>query len=124
MQNTYTIIGLSLNFIGAWCLAYELLWGYPKSNLKAIAEMRLAGLYEYFEQMDRIIDGWGEPPYTAEEKDNEKKDVRMQMADRVNALKTEISNYGEGHKEKSYIIGLIGAVLLSAGFILQLIDLI
>lgn len=124
MENILTIIGLIFNFIGAWCLAYELLWGYPKSNRKIISQEKLSSLEEFFSQMDGIIESWAEPPYTREEKEAEKQKIRDDYSARLENLEGEISACGEGHKEKSFYIALLGVVLLSAGFIFQLIDLL
>ena len=124
MENILTIIGLILNFIGAWCLAYELLWGYPKDNRRIILQNQLSNLEEFFIQMDGIIDGWAEPPYTREEKEAEKQKVRDDKRDNVENLEAKISACGEGHREKSFYIALLGVVLLSAGFVFQLIDLL
>ena len=121
MTDPLTATGLFLNIVGTWCIAYELLWGYPKKNRKAIAETRLAGLQEFMAGIEASISRLKEPPYTPLEKEAEIDEFREEWAPNIKSLQTEIRELGEGHTERSFYVAMIGVFLLSVGFGLQLL---
>jgi len=59
--------------------------------------------------------------YTAEEKAGQKRELHAEWDPKVEALRKVIERRGRGHEEVSFYFGLIGAVFLIVGFLLQLV---
>jgi len=118
--DTLNIIGLVLGIAASWALAYPILWGYPKRNRRAIAETQLSNLRRHIKEMDTMTDALPEPPYSRDEKDVIKKDLRIKWKPEVEDLEKKIERLGEGHEWISFALSTIGMLLLTAAFAFQL----
>jgi hypothetical protein len=104
-----TVIGLVLDIFGAWFLAYEIIWGYQKKDKAIYAEIRLKNIEKNYEISKRMIS------------DDECKNWDSRMEKAINENQAIIDAAGRGHLEKSSKAAIFGIILLSVGFILQIV---
>ncbi|MEC3906207.1 hypothetical protein VOI54_04205 [Tamlana sp. 2201CG12-4] len=113
-------LGLILDVVGIWLLALDLIWGLPVENKLYYIDKKLANDESHYEYMKNLISNYPTPPYTDKE---------------INTLQKENDDYyllsKNKMKEEKMILektpfkiatwGLIGLILASIGFILQII---
>jgi len=105
-----TVIGLLLDIIGAWLLAYEIIWGYPKKDKALYAELRLKNILSGYKIQREISSS-----------DEERKALDDRFKPIIKEEEKTIDIAGREHLEKSTRLALLGVVLLTVGFILQII---
>ena len=116
MSTFFTILGLGFDVIGAWCVACELLFRLPKRNRQYILVKQLENLRSFVALVTTGKLAPPSPPYNNNEISEETKKVLEEWQPRIDALEAEISKLGEGHEERSYMIGWFGIILLTLGF--------
>ncbi len=122
MVTVYTVVGLAFDIVGAWLVAYEILWGYPKRNRAMYESEKLSSLEEFVTKMLHDIDTLDDPPYTRQEKNQMKTDFSETWNPKISDLRSNLDTLvGETFRTKSFYLALLGIVLLSIGFMLQII---
>ena len=117
----YTIVGLCLDIIGVWGVAYELLWGYPKDIKKQILKNQLKSQIDHNNQVKAINSRLSVPPYSVEERDKIIRNDEAEIQLDIKAIRDEINLLSQGHHDRSFLFGFIGIFLLTLGFIFQII---
>ena len=121
MATTYTVIGLLLDIAGAWLIAYEILWGYPKRNQRLICENRLGFLKTDLSKLEQSIKNYPSPPYMDEDIARCLKELHESYDPMISEEQTKIKELSEGHIERSFSFAFLGIILLTLGFVLQLV---
>ncbi|MCK4391928.1 hypothetical protein KAX17_03395 [Candidatus Bipolaricaulota bacterium] len=124
MRAICTIAGLVLGIVGAWGLAYEILWGFPRRNKKETHESRLNSLRESASYLENSIRNYPRPPYDDEEIERILKELHDHYDPMIRKEEDKIAEYSIGHRERSFNRALLGIALLTLGFILQIIGAI
>ncbi|HSR70177.1 MAG TPA: hypothetical protein VLU25_19770 [Acidobacteriota bacterium] len=122
MMNPLTVIGLILGIAGAWALAYPILWGYPKQNRRLVAQRQLANLEDFMADMEKQTRRLPDPPYKETEIEAFVSDFKAEWDPKKTKLENEISQLGDAHERRSFVLSILGIGLLSIGFFLQLIE--
>ena len=120
----YTIIGLLLDIIGAWLIAYEFIWRYPKMWQAKIAETRIQNLESNRDELKRTNNNLPSPPYTREEIHGFQVELDKKYEVWINIQRDIVETNTMGHKDRAIIISLAGLLLLTVGFALQIAGVI
>ena len=120
----FTITGLVFEIFGAWLIAYEILWGYPKRQRAWFAEKRLALLKEDHKRLRENVGKLPSPPYTEKELDHFRKELDDTWLPMMKRNEDIISEANEKHEDKSMYAAVAGILLLTIGFILQIVGAI
>lgn len=119
-----SIIGLVLDIAGAWMIAYEILWGYPKKNRNVTIQTKLDNLNSFVEEMRSSIKLRAQPPYTPEEIKKQLEEFNNKFEPKITELEKQVKVYTEQHPIKSFYVALGGIILLTIGFTLQIMGAI
>jgi hypothetical protein len=118
----FTGIGLVLDIVGGVMLSFDLFWGYRKRNRLEVVETQLKGLLAFFDDIDRVIDGYG-GAFTPQDRQKEKDKLRADYQPSLKALQDEKAALSSGHADKTFALGVAGMMLVLIGFGLQLLAL-
>ena len=112
-----------LDIVGAWLIAYEFVFGYSKKWRAKLAEKRISTLESIRSDIKRM---WNlpSPPYTGEEIAGFKSEIAQKYDLQIQEQKKIIETSTSGHEDKSILLALLGLLLLTAGFILQIVGAI
>lgn len=116
-----TVVGLMFNIIGAWCLAYEVLWRLPKENWRKTTELHLEHLTSFLKLREAEIDALPESVYFAEDKAKLKEELNRTFQPQIEEKRKYIVSLGLGHSHRSYDLAWLGMALLTVGFGLQIV---
>jgi hypothetical protein len=117
------LVGLVLGLVASCLLAYPILFGWPKSNVRAIKVTQLDNLRQFLRTMEQRYDAFP-APFTQADKDAEKAALHREYDPKVSALEDEIRRLGAGHEERSFYISGFAMLVLGLGFLGQLIGLL
>ncbi|CAH1386371.1 hypothetical protein [Candidatus Nitrotoga sp. M5] len=115
-----TIVGLIFDIVGTWCIAYEILRGYPKRNRANLLRGHQKQRLEFAKHMKNTYLNLPSDVYSEEEKRKMSDGVTKKYYDNANKLEREIENELEPHMHLSFFWGVIGVICLTIGFLLQI----
>jgi hypothetical protein len=116
----FTVAGLLFDIAGAWLLAYEIIWGFPKRQHAKYVEIRLQHLRKDHELLRSNIGKLPCPPYTEAELDKLREEHDATWIPMIQRNEEEIRAATTGHEDKSMIAALLGIAFLTIGFVLQI----
>lgn len=119
----FELVGLVLGIVASCLLAYPILFGWPKSNRRAIKSTQLDNLRQFVQTMEQRYDAFP-PPFTQADKDAEKAALHQQFDPEVRALEDELTTLGPGHEERSFYISGFAMLMLVVGFLAQLLGVL
>ena len=117
----FTVAGLLVDIAGAWLLAYEIIWGYPKRTWAKYAEVRLGHLRG---DLKRLKDNVGKlpcPPYTEAELDRFRAELDETWMPMIKRDEEIVRAANEQHQDRSIVAALVGILFLTIGFVLQIV---
>lgn len=109
--------GLSLDFIGAAFLAYDVLYGPEARFQAAIRRDRLTVARGHRERLEQSLREPSEPPYTPENEHLRREELRA-LTRAIDDTLAELKHW-EKHEHRAVRKALLGLLLLMAGFACQ-----
>src|SRR5437660_5669576 len=97
------LLGHTLEVLGGFGFAYEVLFGYPNRNRKEIAQNQLKQLKKFLEETEAGIDKLAA---TYPDPVKAKEDLRKKWAPNVAGLEAQINKCGDRYELLSYLAGL------------------
>jgi hypothetical protein len=113
-------VGLAFDIVGTWCLAYEILRGYPKRNRVNLLRGHQKQRLEFAKDLEETYLNLPSDVYSEVEKRKMSDAVTKKYYDDAKELGRKIEGEMGPHMHWSFLWGAIGVLCLTVGFLLQM----